>query len=219
MAPSAQRGTQLSARGWGSQSTTKASKQVPGLCPHERRIILLLKITSHSPSVSNFEYAYDAKPPSVVVFLTGFDMDSAGPQMIVVDATKIDQRGFEILVTSVQSLRTCDVSWFFACPADAPNVFAASSPTPWTSMSYDEATGLPGLIWGFSAHVRFAPRKFTKPLTVFTGIRGFVNLTLDQDTRVQVQVTEKTSKGFNWKIDGVDDVLAGGALSYIAWLE
>jgi hypothetical protein len=164
----------------------------------------------------NFKYPYEDKAPAVVGFLTGFDIEVGGPQFVSVDTNKIDKTGFDVVITSVRSLRAADVSWF-ACPADAPNVFVGSSGTPWTSLPFADALQLPKKAEGFSGHVQLAPRKFTKPPRIFSGLQGFANNLDGINNRVNSVVLDVTKKGFNWKVDGWDTALVGGAISYVVW--
>ncbi|CAI6331688.1 unnamed protein product [Periconia digitata] len=165
----------------------------------------------------NFRDSYDNQPPSVVVFLTGFDIGSNGFVNAVVSAEAVDKAGFTVVVTALDSVRTIDVSWF-ACPADAPNIICGTSDAPWEKSPIIGLAGLKAQE-SYSGHVGFKNRAFKSPPRIFLALRGFVVGNTTENIRLQVDSADVTKKGFNWKVGcWADTKLLGGVASWIAWV-
>lgn len=165
----------------------------------------------------NFKYGYD-QPPSVVAFLSGFDIETGGVVNACVSVAKIDKTGFDVVLTALNTVRTFDVSWF-ACSANAPNIICGTSDAPWASTKFTDLVASKPQE-AFAGHVRLAPLTFSSPPKVFAALRGFAVTSGPENIRIQAKAADITKKGFNWRVDTwADTKFTAGAVSWIAWQE
>lgn len=164
----------------------------------------------------NFANPYESGLPAVVVFLSGFEVDSSPWANVCVSAKNIDRSGFDVVVTSLQTSTLVDVSWF-ACPTGAPNVLCGSSDAWWTNTTFSALTASQPQK-SFAGHVRYAPRTFSAPPQVFYALRGFAMGRGRNNVRINTEILDMTRKGLNWKVGTwADTELHGVALSWVIW--
>ncbi|GFN21034.1 hypothetical protein ABZX51_012110 [Aspergillus tubingensis] len=155
-----------------------------------------------------FERSF-AKPPKVVVWLQGFDMDKRKDWRIAVHASNISSEGLDIHIDTWGDsiLYSASASWI-AYPADKDGIFsgAVDSSIHQNSTSSGQSKG---------GRVDFPKGLFDRKHRVYTAIKSF-NVSCKHDLRLNTQTENVTKDGFDWKIEaGGDSTLNGAGISYV----
>lgn len=137
-----------------------------------------------------------SKPPKVIVWLTGFDVEHAkGDFELFVQTGAINDNNFELkcLFSEGKAYRSIDVNWV-AYPQDAQGV----------------ASGLSYMHGGKHVkedRVSFGSGIFDDPPRVFAALSG-VEIE-GEDLRVDVATSDVSDTGFEWRAQTWDDSEAG----------
>ncbi len=157
----------------------------------------------------NFERSF-SKPPKVIVWVKGVDMDKSRNWRVTAYASDINAESFVIHLDAWgdTTLYSGAVSWI-AYPANKANVFSGFADT-----SMQHGIGPKAENGG---HIDFPQGMFDRKPTVLVAIKSF-NFGHEHNLRFKVKADEISEGGFQWKINSwADSVCYGAGISYLAF--
>lgn len=166
-----------------------------------------------------FPYSYDSKPPTILVFLTRLQMGAKGPSNISVKASSVTLDDFEIVARGLDTLSNVAACWI-ACPPEVRGLQGGNTETSWAPGISEEAPKSDLKTYpSVTGHIRFVPKSFNRTPIILAWISGFSVSAGSDDIYLDLKVTEKTKRGFNWVVygTGANAYLTGASISWLAY--